>query len=240
MNAIDVMAMTQKDTFIQGLRRAIVVDIGYVLEYDSETNLAKVQAASQETEEHGIIYSNVEVLEIGGFKNPVAGNPCLVFVPRSSNQDLSAQEITLSLKEYAAFKCLPITLPSQEFPVVPSRQVDGSLAVSTDSYTFTLREDSVSLSSADNTSKIYWSPSYRREEVAVGDMTWIEEYRTNGSRSMKQIKGGSVLSSFSIDSSGAVAIQGTSATVTGDVTIDGALTVSGNFSAAGGNLTAEA
>lgn len=239
MNAVEAIAMTQKDDFVQGLRRAIVVDVGYILEYNADTNLAKVQAASQETEAHAIIYNNVEVLEIGGIKNLITGSACLVFIPRSSNQDLSSQEIALSIKEYTTFKCLPITLSAQEFPVVPSRQSDGSIAITTNIYVLTLREDSVSLSSANNTSKSYWSPAYKREEFVTGGISWIEECKTDGSRSVKQLKDSSVLSSVVIDNTGAVEIRGTSATITGDVSIKGALTVSGNFSAAGGNLTAE-
>lgn len=236
MNVIQAVSMTQKDEFVQGLRRATVVDVGFILTYNAETNRARVQAAGQR-DNASRIYDHVEVLFPGcrrnGLQSTVEGSACLIFVPRSSSDSLSSFSISSNLKEYSTYKCLPVFTPT-EVPVNFSIQEDGSILFDTDNYDLAIKEDCVLLASDDGKAQEYWSPSYKRSVMKGEDVAWIDTVSSDGVREMCQYSGNTLLNKISIGADGAVNVEATQGlTVTGD------LTVTGNFSAAGGNLTAE-
>ena len=241
MNILEAQSMTQKDVFIQGLRRVTLVDTGYILSYDKETNTAKVQASSYE--EVPRVYNNVEVLFYGsaqnGIKFPISGSACLLFMPRSSNKAVGDYEVTATTKEYTALKCMPVFTPT-DVSVVFAAQEDGSWLFDSDVYDLAIREDSVCLSSDDGKAQEFWSPTYKVSQRTVGDITWEDITKSDGSREITQTQGSTVLNKISIGADGVVAIESANdVAVKGNVNVEGDVTISGNFSAAGGNLTAE-
>lgn len=210
MNVLQAVSMTQKDEVVQGLRRVTLIDVGYILEYNGETNLAKVQAAGMQ-EGASRIYSNVEVLFAGcmrnGLQGAVEGSACLLFVPRSTSDPLSSFTISDNRKEYTTYKCLPVFTPLEDTPVNFSIQEDGSILFDTDEYDLAIKEDCVVLASDDGKAQEYWSPTYKKSVMKGEQITWVDTVSNDGTREMCQYKDNALLNKISIAADGTISVE---------------------------------